>query len=138
MLFSKIVFLFLFQWFYYDLSSISFLGFNLVRICWASWTCRLCLMPKLRHYQSLFLQTPFQSTLFILCFQDPNGKNIRSSVIVPQVLEDLCLFLFLFFQSIFFQLFRLGNSCSIFDFDNSLLCPLHSTIEHNHWVFWGF
>lgn len=47
----------------------------------------------------------------------------------------MCLFLFLFFQSIFSQLFRIGNIYSVFEFANFLLCSLHSTVDHGHWVF---
>lgn len=72
-------------------------------------------------------------TLFLFSFRDSDDTNVLSFVRVFQVPEIL----FIVFQFVFSSLLRLNNFyCSVFQFTDSLLCPLQSAVEPFHWAFY--
>lgn len=95
--------------------------------------CRFMSIAKLGICQPLFFSMTFNPNILFLSFQDANGINVKSFVIV------LCWDCYspwvyaLFLKYVYPLLFRLW----FFHFLSSsslILCSLHSVIESIHWV----
>lgn len=99
----------------------------------ATWICRLLSLTNWEVFCNYFKHIFFSSALFLLLFRKSSGMNVRSFVIIPQVLEAL----FIFFQSIFSLLFRLGISVLF----SSWLLSLSSLFCHQScplsFLFWS-